>query len=459
LQNDINIPLTAISNHNGNINNEIRLIYVTDKETNLPIFFHYVAGNIIDNSTLKYIINTLKLYNINIKSIIIDAGYNSNDNLKYLYSLNIDFITRMQENRTEFKNIIKEHGEDIEDPKYLVEYRNKTVFCKRININSNDMNLYAYLCFDGDRKSSELNTYRKNYFKNPNNYDVNKEKFNSLAKFILVSNHNFETTEIMYNYYKRQQIEQSFDVAKNSAHILPLRVHSIETFRGHLLVSFIQTIILILLDQQLNKSKIDPLYVFSTMKDLDIDIYNKDDLVLHPLRKEEKAIVEELKLEVKYGIESSEFKNPYLKEISKYKTRGRPLGRKNTQQRKLEKISCDSRLTANDGDGSSEENCVEDESKKLESITKNAIPIKQRCRGCLKGVKNKSIKDDENSNNGNHGSLNTINAAKRRRGRPKGSKNKSLQEKKNSYKGNRGSSNSINPNKRGRGRPKSSKNK
>jgi transposase len=424
LPNDIKIPITALSNHNGDINNEIRLIYVTDKISNLPIYFHYISGNIVDVSTLKYVIMTLKLYNIDIKSIIMDAGYNSVENLKYLNSLNIDFITRMQENRSEYKNIIKEHGVDIEHPKYLVEYQNKTIFCKKLNVTLDNLNFYAYLCYDGERKTTELNTYRKNFFKHPDSYDVKNEKFNSLAKFVLISNHDFETNEIMQNYYQRQQIEQNFDVTKNSAHIIPLRTHNEETFRGHLLVSFIQTIILLLLDKQLVDAKIDPLYVFSTMNDLYIDIYDKDIKILHSLRKEEKNIIQELKLEPKYGIESSEYKHPYLKQIAKSKTRGRPLGRKNKQQRYLQKKSDATDPEILHENEYSAENSYGQVSIENELALTKTVEHNKRGRGRPKGSKNKLNQPNKSSNFVSSSSSGIVGNGKKTRGRPKGSKNK-----------------------------------
>jgi hypothetical protein len=39
LPNSIHFPLTAVSNHNGEISNEVRLIYVVQQETGLPIYF------------------------------------------------------------------------------------------------------------------------------------------------------------------------------------------------------------------------------------------------------------------------------------------------------------------------------------------------------------------------------------------------------------------------------------
>jgi hypothetical protein len=113
LPNDIKTHLTAISNHNGDINNEIRLIYIVDKDTKLPIYFRYIPGNIIDNSTLITTINSLMTYDVNIKLIIMDAGYPSNENLSQLMSLNIPFITRMPKNRKDYKDLMAIYGKNL----------------------------------------------------------------------------------------------------------------------------------------------------------------------------------------------------------------------------------------------------------------------------------------------------------------------------------------------------------
>ena len=52
LPNSIHFPLTAVSNHNGVISEEVRLIYVVQQDTRLPIYMRYVPGNIVDTTTL-----------------------------------------------------------------------------------------------------------------------------------------------------------------------------------------------------------------------------------------------------------------------------------------------------------------------------------------------------------------------------------------------------------------------
>lgn len=83
LPNSIHFLLTAVNNH-GTISEEIRLIYVVQQRTGLPLFFRYVAGNVIDVSTMTRTIAELKANGINTKFPILDAGYYTGANVDAL---------------------------------------------------------------------------------------------------------------------------------------------------------------------------------------------------------------------------------------------------------------------------------------------------------------------------------------------------------------------------------------
>ena len=53
------LPVTAISNHNGQAGEEVRLTCVAQRDTGLPLFFRHVAGNAIDVSTITRTIAAL----------------------------------------------------------------------------------------------------------------------------------------------------------------------------------------------------------------------------------------------------------------------------------------------------------------------------------------------------------------------------------------------------------------
>ena len=58
---------------------------------------------------------------------------------------------------------------------------------------------------------------------------------------MILSSDDMETKEILPLYYTRQQVEQVFDIGKNNADLLPLRIQSEDTFRGHLMLTFLAT--------------------------------------------------------------------------------------------------------------------------------------------------------------------------------------------------------------------------
>ncbi|MGN8893588.1 transposase, partial [Anaerobiospirillum succiniciproducens] len=96
LPNSSRLPVTAISNHNGEINNEVRLIYVVQRGTGLPIYMRYVSGNIVDVSTLLTTIAELKAMKVDTKFAILDAGYLTLDSIDVLLENKISFLSRLK---------------------------------------------------------------------------------------------------------------------------------------------------------------------------------------------------------------------------------------------------------------------------------------------------------------------------------------------------------------------------
>ncbi len=72
---------------------------------------------------------------------------------------------------------------------------------------------------------------------------------------MLVSSRRIAVDDLLPLYYTRQDIEQVFDITKGHAKALPLCVQSEGTFRGHLLMVFISTIVLRMLQQELKGTR------------------------------------------------------------------------------------------------------------------------------------------------------------------------------------------------------------
>jgi transposase len=75
LPNEIKSPLPQFGHHGGEVEQETRLIMVVDQKTSTPLYFRYVAGNIIDVSTLKTTVAELDKMGVKSTFALLDAGY------------------------------------------------------------------------------------------------------------------------------------------------------------------------------------------------------------------------------------------------------------------------------------------------------------------------------------------------------------------------------------------------
>jgi hypothetical protein len=273
LPNSIHFPLTAINNHNGEINNEVRLIYMVQQKTGLPIYFRYCPGNIIDASTLTRCVSELKVQGVNMKFAILDAGYYTETNIIELYASKISFITRLKENLVLYKDIISEHSDTLEREENLVEYNGRYVYLKCVPCKISEYDAYAYIGLDVERKSSEAS----NIIKKAKNRNMSiSQVYNAMQKqgfFILISSRRIAIEKVLPLYYTRQQIEQIFDIGKNYAEMLPLRVQKEETFRGHLLMTFLATIVLKKIQDSLRKTSYTPMSLFLNLRNQKCKVY------------------------------------------------------------------------------------------------------------------------------------------------------------------------------------------
>lgn len=251
LPNASKMSLTQVSNHNGEISMEIRLIYVIDRRNGMPIYFRYCPGNIVDVSTLCITLAELSQFGVAIDYAIVDAGYFSEDNVKELYRNNVRFVTRLAPNRTIYKQVTESELSDILSSKYAIRYGNRLVYLKKKEVAVYGYTGYAYIGVDMDSRNQQ---FKRAAFAAIDDKKPPEEMDNRIAKlgvFMLLSSDDMDTSEILPLYYTRQQVEQVFDIGKNYADLLPLRVQNEETFRGHLMLTFMATAVLQMLQRDI----------------------------------------------------------------------------------------------------------------------------------------------------------------------------------------------------------------
>ncbi len=303
MPNQIHFPFNTWGYDDGGIDKQIRLLFVIDKKSSLPLYFRYLPGNIVDVSSLTTTIEELKKYNINSSFALVDAGFYSKDNIKELNSKEIDFLTRLPSSTKLYKDLIKDAMPDIESFKNAVKYGDRILFVKRKKVILFGKDGYAYIVLDPERKGRETKKLLINAIEDKE-ADKEQVEFELLERgaMILVSSFKIEKNEVVPYYYMRQAVEKLIGFAKDDLDLIPLRVHREETLRGYLLLIFITLTIFALMKKDIgNDYTVEE--VLLTMRNLKCKVYD-DGLIVQELAKQQKEVVEKLEIIVpkKMGI-------------------------------------------------------------------------------------------------------------------------------------------------------------
>ncbi|MCH3919274.1 MAG: transposase [Sphaerochaeta sp.] len=261
----------------------------------------------VDVSTLTKTIRELKSYNIDTKFATLDAGYLTDTNMRELYDGKVSFVSRLKENRRIYKTVAERESHDLEEKGNLVEYNSRYVYVKRVKVevlnpNAEDRILgpderpsedahaaYVYLCRDMLMKSLEsgkLFASAKSRKLSPE--DVH-DGMGSQGIFMLISSRPIRKEDILSIYYMRQQIEQVFDLCKNNTKMLPLRVQSEETFRGHLLLSFAASVIVKHIQEKVRKTAMTPQGILTALRNQKCKVFDNNILTMEATRKANEA--------------------------------------------------------------------------------------------------------------------------------------------------------------------------
>ena len=276
LPNVCGLPVTAVNNHNGVISEEVRLIYVVQQNTGLPLFFRYVAGNIIDATTIKTTVAELKASGINTKFAILDAGYYNGKNADALIDAGISFVSRMHSNFGVYKDAMKNHRGSLEREENLVVYNGRFVYVKCIECligEKADRPAYAYLCLDCTMKREE--EYKLSQKVSDIDISISEihGKRNNHGIFMLVSTRRISKDNLLPLYYTRNQVEDIFKLCKSNCKILPVNIQNESTLRGHLLITFIATVIMKMLSDSLKETNLTTEMLFMALDQHRAKIY------------------------------------------------------------------------------------------------------------------------------------------------------------------------------------------
>ena len=196
----------------------------------------------------------------------------------------------MGSNRSIYKALRNQELPALESRENLVKYRERLLYIKRVESDLYGNGGFTYVALDVDRKYSEF----RNYILNKYDEILTDEDYNSAVQnmgvFMLISSEMMAISDVLPIYYQRQEIEQMFDVSKNHTELLPLRVHDLQSFRGHLLLSFVGIVAYTLADKLLANSKYSLASAFNLLRNLKITVFDQN-AVVQELTKKMKEVV------------------------------------------------------------------------------------------------------------------------------------------------------------------------
>jgi transposase len=289
LPNEINFPLSAWGNHGGVSERETRLIMVVEQNTGAPLYFRYMAGNIVDVSSLANTIEELKSMGVGASFAVIDAGYYSEANVNELFKNGISFLTRLPSGRVLYKELVSSGAGDIEKPQYLIRFGKRVLYIKRVKVNLFSHDAYAYVVCDIKRRAEEITRFFIGAKEDGVPDDEINRELQAKGIFIIISSAEIPETDVLPLYYTRQKAENLFGISKNFLDLLPLRTHSVETFRGYLMLTFLSLIVYIEYKKMLaGKYAVDE--ALMEMSNLMCRIYDDKLIVSEPTKKMKEII-------------------------------------------------------------------------------------------------------------------------------------------------------------------------
>jgi len=288
LPNSAKIPASAVSNHNGVISNEVRIIYVVHQKTGLPLFMRYVPGNVIDASTIKRTLSELKGLGVDVRFALLDAGYYNGKNADALLDAGVSFVTRVHSSNKVFTKAVEKHRVSLESRDNLVRHNGSLFYIRRIDVmlgSKEDRQAYGYLCLDMTTQFKENHKVAAKAEDEDLSPAETYDHMQESGLFMLVATRPVAKEKILPLYYTRNQVEELFRIGKGEGKMLPVSVQNEDTLRGHMLITLISTAILKILQDRLMGTGYGTAEVFSILSRQMALVYPKTLVTSEPVKK------------------------------------------------------------------------------------------------------------------------------------------------------------------------------
>lgn len=250
LPSSVNADINAFGYGADGICQNVGCLMLVDQTSRLPIYFRAIPGDIADVSTLKVTVDEVTKLGLHTDTAILDAGYFSEKNIRFLKEKNVQFVTRMPRSRKIFKQLVMDSG-PTECASQAVRYGERSVFIKTTQTACSEVPLYAHIILDPSKRAADIQYILSDALAEDHSQKQLDERMKYAGYFILISSYPIEPADILPTYYTRQSIEQIFGFAKSANNVLPLRVHSEDSIRGYLMLVFMTIVLYVIFRQKM----------------------------------------------------------------------------------------------------------------------------------------------------------------------------------------------------------------
>ena len=245
LPNSSRMPPAATPDHDGGAGEGCRPAHVPGRPAGLPACLRVAAGNVVDAATPGRAFAGLGVAGLPASWAPPDAGYWSAGNVRAMGSAGIRFPTRPEPNVRPHERVVAERLGGIRKARNLVAHGGRHARADRSEAELvPGVRGWPCLCLDTRARGRERHRpFARAGRRGPAPEEVHG-RMGRMGALVLASTADIAAPDVPGAHCARQRIEQVFDVGKDHASLLPLRVHPEEAPGGHLLPAFRATALL-----------------------------------------------------------------------------------------------------------------------------------------------------------------------------------------------------------------------
>ena len=251
---------------------QYNLAYAVNQKDSTPLFYELYDGSVIDNTELEIMLEEAKEFGHEKLGVLMDRGYISEKNIKALRTKGYEYILMMKQNQRICQEIIEEYGAAVQSLEgyYIGEHgvygtteTNIHVYYDDIRASEEKVALMSrYETWEKEIEKKvakriategEMKKYKK-VFKlkyDQNGYLVAyqrnsryiKEEIRNLGFFFIITSEEMSTSKALDIYRGRDNIEKMFRSLKSGIDFNKARVHTTESLKSKVFVTFIAMIV------------------------------------------------------------------------------------------------------------------------------------------------------------------------------------------------------------------------